>query len=73
MVTKGPTKEEFLEALRQKGINNLEDLVDAVMPETGGYGSYTWEGTPDDDGTGADSTVDTPFGIQLYRFLLGGR
>ena len=26
---KAPTKAEFLEALRKKGINNLEDLADA--------------------------------------------
>ncbi len=38
MVTKRPTKEEFLEALRQQGINNLEDFLDAILPETGGYG-----------------------------------
>ena len=37
MATKLPTKEEFLEALRQKGIKNLEDLVDAIIPETGAY------------------------------------
>ena len=36
---KSPTKAEFLEALKKKGINNLEDLADAVMPETGGYRS----------------------------------
>ena len=35
-----PTKAEFLEALKKKGINNLEDLADALMPETGGYRSY---------------------------------
>jgi len=40
MVTKKPTKAEFVEALREKGINNLEDLVDAIMPETGGYSSF---------------------------------
>ena len=34
---KAPTKAEFLEALNKKGINNLEELVDALMPETGGY------------------------------------
>ncbi len=32
-----PTKAEFLEALSKNGINNLEDLVDAILPETGGY------------------------------------
>ena len=31
------TKEELLEALSKNGINSLEDLVDAIMPETGGY------------------------------------
>jgi len=36
---KAPTREEFLEALKKKGINNLEDLADALMPETGGYRS----------------------------------
>ena len=37
---KAPTKAEFLEALSRKGINSLEDLIEAVMPEpdeTGGY------------------------------------
>ena len=37
---KAPTKAEFLEALSKKGINSLEDLIEAVMPEpdeTGGY------------------------------------
>ena len=32
-----PTKEEFLNALREKGINDLEDFVDVIFPETGGY------------------------------------
>ena len=33
-----PTKEEFLAALSENGINNLEELVDAIIPdETGGY------------------------------------
>ena len=31
------TKEELLEALKNNGINSLEELVDAIMPETGGY------------------------------------
>ena len=35
-----PTKEEFVEALRNKGINNLEDLVNVIWPETGGYAWY---------------------------------
>jgi len=38
---KSPTKAEALEALRKKGINNLEDLVDAMIPETGGYEQAT--------------------------------
>jgi len=37
MATEKPTKEQFMEALREKGINNLEDLLDAIMPETGGF------------------------------------
>ena len=31
------TKEELLEAFNKNGIHTLEDLVDAMMPETGGY------------------------------------
>ena len=31
---KATTKAEFLAALSKKGINNLEELVDAIMPET---------------------------------------
>ena len=34
---KTPTKAEFLEALRKNGIKSLEDLVDVILPETGGY------------------------------------
>ena len=34
---KGLTKEQLLEALNKNGINTLEDLVDSLMPETGGY------------------------------------
>lgn len=34
---KAPSKAEFLEALRQKGITTLDELLDAIMPETGGY------------------------------------
>ena len=34
---KAPTKAEVLEALSKNGINTLEDLVDAIMPETGGF------------------------------------
>ncbi len=34
---KAPSKEEFLKALHEKGIETLEDLLDAIMPETGGF------------------------------------
>ena len=37
---KAPSKAEFLAALKENGINSLEDLADAIMPEvdeTGGY------------------------------------
>ena len=43
---KAPTKAEYLEALSKKGINSLEELIEAVMPEpdeTGGY-VFRWEG-----------------------------
>lgn len=38
---KSPSKAEALEALRKKGINDLEDLIDAMIPETGGYEQTT--------------------------------
>ena len=70
MVTKGPTKEEFLEALRQKGINNLEDFVDAIMPETGGYGSIRTgvEGFGDHP---AGPTLTTPWGTFSWQEIPG--
>ena len=34
---KSPTKAEALEELKKKGINNLDDLGDAMIPDTGGY------------------------------------
>ena len=37
---KAPTQEEFLDALRKNGINSLEDLANAILPETGGYEWY---------------------------------
>ena len=37
-----PTKEAFLEALKKNGINNLEDLLDAIMPETGGFSTQEY-------------------------------
>ena len=52
MATENPTKEQFLKALNEKGINNLEDLLDAIMPETGGFvhaeddSQEGWEGPP---------------------------
>ena len=39
---KAPTKAEFMEALSKKGINNLDDLMDAIMPETGGFSYEDW-------------------------------
>ena len=45
---KATTKVEFLAALSKKGINNLEELVDAIMPEadeTGGFSSFISEET----------------------------
>ena len=37
---KAPTKTEFLEALKKNGINNLDDLVNAILPDTGGFAWY---------------------------------
>ena len=34
---KAPTKAEFMEALKEKGITTLDELLDAIMPETAGY------------------------------------
>ncbi len=42
---KAPTKEEILEALSKNSINNIEELVDALMPGTGGY---AWHDRDDD-------------------------
>ena len=70
MTTKQPTKEEVLEALHQKGINNLEDLVDAIMPETGGYGSIRSgvEGFGDQP---SGPTITTPYGTFAFAPIPG--
>ena len=40
---KAPTKEQILEALRKNGIKNLEELIEALLPnETGGYALDMW-------------------------------
>ena len=53
---KAPTKEEFLELLRKKGIKSLEDLVDAIMPETDETGGYAFKM---DMGEGSDAAGDS--------------
>ena len=40
---KAPTKADFLAALEKKGIKSLEDLIDALMPESDETGGYVWE------------------------------
>ena len=40
--TKAPSKEEFLEQLKKKGIKSLEDLINAIMPETDETGGYVF-------------------------------
>jgi len=40
---KPPTKADFLAAMEKKGIKNLEDLIDAVMPEPDETGGYIWD------------------------------
>ena len=47
MATQQPTKAEFVEALRQEGIHNLEDLWDAIFPETETSGYLSMQ-MPDD-------------------------
>jgi hypothetical protein len=40
---KAPTRDEIMEELSKKGINNLVELLDALMPdETGGYKAFDW-------------------------------
>ena len=46
---KAPTKEEFLEALKKNGINSLEDLLDAIMPETGGFSQQQYLSEENED------------------------
>lgn len=51
---KGPTHAEFLAALKKKGINNLEDLIKAIMPETEETGGFLLM----DMGEGSDAAGD---------------
>ena len=51
---KAPTRDELMEELSKKGINNLVELLDAIMPdETGGFtinqtnGIYPQDSNPD--------------------------
>lgn len=39
---KSPSKEEFLEQLKKNGIKSLEDLINAIMPETDETGGYVF-------------------------------
>ena len=40
---KAPSRADFLEALKENGINSLEESVDADFPETCGYSIYISE------------------------------
>ena len=51
---KAPSKEEFLAALSKKGINSLEDLIDALMPESDETGGFLLM----DMGAGSDAAGD---------------
>ena len=47
---KAPTRDEMMEELSKKGINNLVELLDALMPdetETGGFSSFISEENED--------------------------
>ncbi len=51
---KAPSKAEFLVALSKKGINSLEDLIEAIMPESDETGGYFFM----DMGAGSDAAGD---------------
>ena len=63
MVTENtPTKEEILEALSKSGINNLEELIEVLMPETGGYKAFDWSQLAEE--------TDWPFKLGPWSFTL---
>ncbi len=51
---KGPSNQQFLEALKKKGINSLEDLIAAIMPENSETGGFLLM----DMGEGSDAAGD---------------
>ena len=72
MATQQPTKDEFVEALRKEGIHTLEDLWDAIFPETGGYLSLQM---PDDCSEpeplpGPNRRFPLPSGERSWREIL---
>ena len=67
-----PTKEEFLAALSENGINNLGELVEAIIPdnETGGYRFIIDENS----GFGDENEFDfTPHRLHVLRFIANWR
>ena len=60
---KTPSKKEILEALSNKGIKNLEELIDAIMPETDETGGYIFM----DMGSGSDAAGDYLDMVKKFR------
>ena len=60
---KAPGKKEILEALSNKGIKNLEDLIDAIMPETDETGGFIFM----DMGEGSDAAGDYLDMVKKFR------
>ncbi|MCH8799418.1 MAG: hypothetical protein IH963_00765 [Chloroflexi bacterium] len=60
---KAPSKAEFLEALKKKGINTLEDLIEAIMPETDETGGFLM-----DMGEGSDAAGDFLDMVPRFKF-----
>ena len=76
---KAPTRDELMEELSKKGINNLVELLDAIMPdETGGFtidqtdGIYPQDSNPHPgnlarrQGRGPDGAHNPYYGILQF-------
>ncbi len=60
---KAPNKADILAALKKNGINSLEELIDAVMPETDETGGYIFM----DMGAGSDAAGDYLDMVKKFR------
>ena len=72
---KAPSKAEFLAALKENGINSLEDLADAIMPEADETGGYMFN-TVTDASFAVGERVDLGFtthGTDVAKFIANWR